>query len=327
MTGERDPNELPQLETALDPDAPICDPHHHLYPEGSPLHGRYLTDDLARDVTAGHRVLTTVYVETSGSVNRPDGPISLRPVGETEWVRDLVRSNRDSPIGAIIGFADLMLGERVRDVLEQHAVAGDGLFRGVRFRTPVLGQPEAPRTFVSEGAFRAGAVELNRMGLLLEVVFTSFDQLPALAQLARELPSLRIVLDHLGTPTAPGPGDPARKQVLTRWRAAIAGLAACENVTVKLGGIGMARLTDPAWLPHPPTSAALTSLWQEPIEYVIDTIGPDRCMFESNFPIDRRLCDYVTLWNVYKRVVAGRPATERARLLHDTAVSVFEPVG
>ena len=305
----------PRREEALEPHLTILDSHHHLYPEDSAIHRRYLPEDLDGDLAAGHRVVQTVYVETSGSAYRSGGPVELRPVGETEWVTGMIRSGRGNRISAIIGFADLMLGSKVSAVIDGHAEAADGRFRGVRFRTPVLGQALAPPTFLQEKDMWDGAAVLDRRGLVLEI-FADFDQLSSLALLARAMPGLTIVVDHLGVPSAPPPQDVVRRaEALARWRSAIEHVAVCPNVYMKIGGLGMERLTPRSWFPAAPTSEQIARLWHDPVSFVIDSFGAQRCMFESNFPVDGALCDYVTLWNVFKRMTSDRTEADRAQML------------
>lgn len=307
-------------EDALDRELVICDPHHHLYPEGSAVHDRYLVDDLSSDLALGHNVTRTVYVETSGSVYRNGGPVHLQPVGETEWVVEMARGNL---MEGIIGFADLMRGAGAREILEAHREAGAGRFRGVRYRGMVLGQPEPPYDFLSEPAFRAGAAVLHEMDLVLEL-FVYFDQLASVAAFARSVPDLPIVVDHIGVPLIVGEWEGRRDEVLSVWRAGMKELAACENVFMKLGGIGMGFVSDAAWYSSsPPSSEEIAARWRPELSFLIERFGVAHCMFESNFPFDDHLCSYATLWNAFKRVAADASPAEKGALFHDTAVSFF----
>jgi L-fuconolactonase len=305
-------------EVALYPDLPICDPHHHLYPEGSPIHAKYLMEDLRRD-TATHNVTSTVYVETSGSVYREGGPLHLQPVGESEWVMTMASGRH---IRGFVGFADLLLGAGVGEVLDAYAQAAGDRFKGIRYRRGVIGQPQPRYDFFADPAIRAGALEVSRRDLPLEI-HVSFDLIPSLTEFARSLPELPIVLDHLGVPLIADPWAGRRDEVLERWRTSMRDLAACDNVFMKLGGIGMARVTDVSIFSSAPSSEEIAAYWSPEISFVIEQFGADRCMFESNFPFDSYLCDYSTLWNVFKRIGAAGSATEQASLLHGTAVSFF----
>lgn len=305
-------------EETLDPGLQICDPHHHLYPDGSFVHTTYLVEDLARD-TATRNVVSTVYVETSGSVYRDGGPTHLQPVGETEWVMSMAT---DGLMQGIVGFADLLLGERVEEVLDAHLEAAGSRFKGIRYREMVLGQPEPPHDFFELPEIRQGAEVLLGRNLVLEVL-TTFDVLPSAAAFARSLPELRIVLGHVGMPLITEAWAGRREEVLDMWRQGIGEIAACENVVVKLGGIGMPYLTDPTPFSEPPTSAEIAAHWAPEITFLIEQFGTTRCMFESNFPIDDALCDYATLWNAFERIVAHASDAERADLFHDTAAAFF----
>jgi predicted TIM-barrel fold metal-dependent hydrolase len=110
------------------------------------------------------------------------------------------------------------------------------------------------------------------------------------------------------------------------WRPAMAALAECENVILKVGGIGMNRYYGGGWpdRPAPPSSEELAAVWGDRLRFCIDTFGPDRCMFESNFPVDRESCDYVVLWNVYERIAEHYDPAERQAMFHDTAVRVYD---
>jgi L-fuconolactonase len=306
------------VETALDPQLPICDAHHHLYPAGSPVHAPYLVDDFERD-TATHRVLSTIYVETSGSVTRTDGPAHLWPVGETEWVMTMAR---DGLMRGIVPFADLLLGAEVADVVDAHAAVAEQRLKGIRYRRGVTGQLTPPPDALCSPAFVAGARVLAHRGLVLEL-FVYFDALPSVVALAQLCPELSIVLDHLGVPLIVEPWAGRRDEVLRLWRRSMQQLARCPNVSVKLGGIGMRTVTEVDGFGAPAGSAEIAAHWGPEILFVIEQFGAGRCMFESNYPWDDRLCDYVTLWNVYKRIAVSLSATERIALFHGTAVQVF----
>jgi predicted TIM-barrel fold metal-dependent hydrolase len=311
---------LPRMsEQALDPERRICDPHHHLYPEGSPVHARYLVDDLKRDLALGHNVVRTCYIETSGSVYREGGPVRLQPVGEPEWVMTMASGGL---MQGIIPYADLMLADGVGEVLDEHVKAAGDRFRGIRFRGMVLGQPDPPYDFLAEPAFRAGASVLQRRGLVLEI-FITFDLIRSLADFARSAPDLPIVLDHLGVPLIVGEWEGRRDEVLEQWRASLRELATCGNVFMKVGGIGMSFVTDASQFSSPPTSEEIAAHWGPEVRFAVEQFGTKRCMFESNFPFDDHLCDYATLWNTFKRIAADASETEKADLFHDTAVRFY----
>jgi L-fuconolactonase len=309
------------MEEALEPDLEICDPHHHLYGPGSVFYGPYSVADLRRDC-GGHRVTSTVYVETQCGY-RPSGSlVSMAPVGETEWLVE--QTAGDDLVQGYIGYADLMLGDAIGDVLDAHAEAAAGRFRGVRIRDSNFNQPKPPPGWLTSAELRSGIRQLERRDLILELFVLSPD-LPDLLQLARSCPDIPIVLDHIGTPPLPS-FDPrlqgwTRDEVLERWRRDMAALAACPNVMLKVGGIGMTFVTDAAEI-GPISSESIAAFWGPDLRRLIELFGTGRCMFESNWPFDAHLCDLVTLWNVYKLVSRDGSPAERAELFHDTAVRV-----
>jgi len=316
-------------EAALQPELPICDPHHHLWDHPT---DRYLLDELRADTGAGHNVVSTVFLEC-GSAYREDGPEELRPVGETAFVAALAEESARTPgaeIKGIASFADLSLGEAVRPVLEAHVEAGRGRFRGIRHATAHDPSPDIrvshthPRPgLMREATFQRGVAELGRLDLTFDA-WLYHPQLPELVDLARACPDVRIVLDHLGGPLGIGPYRGRRDEVLVDWRRDLAAVAACPNVVLKVGGIGMPIYGLP-WHKgeRPPSSEELAAAWGDDIRWAIEQFGPSRCMFESNFPVDRQGGSYVVLWNAFKRIAAGSSPSEQADLFHDTAVRAY----
>ncbi|WP_202236921.1 amidohydrolase family protein [Actinacidiphila reveromycinica] len=195
---------------------------------------------------------------------------------------------------------------------------------------------------MSEPGFRAGFAELARRGLSFDA-WVYHHQLPGLRDLCRSRPEVPVVVDHLGGPLAVGPYAGRRESVRAAWRAALTDLARVPSVHVKLGGIGFPLMIEPSAVvarrgPEarralaadgldpdavPPTSGELAAHWAEDVRWVIELFGVDRCMFESNFPVDRVTCSYRVLWNTYKRIVADASADEKAALFRGTARAVY----
>ena len=312
-------------EEPLDPDEVICDPHHHLWDGPG---NRYVLEDLRADTGAGHRVERTVFVECTAGY-RTTGPEELRPVGETEFVARQASESAGTPgaeIAAIVGFADLRLGRAVVEVLEAHVEAGGGRFRGVRHTSAWDASPDVRRShtrpppgLLAEPAFRQGLAALGGMGLSFDA-WLYHPQLRELAAMARAHPEVSIVLDHVGGLLGIGPYADRPDEVLATWRAGMAEVASCPNVTLKVGGIGM-PISGIAWSerPQPPTSRELADVWGDRLRWCIDTFGPDRCMFESNFPVDRQSCSYTVLWNCFQRIASVYTPAERAELFRHTA--------
>jgi L-fuconolactonase len=321
-------------EAALEPGLPICDPHHHFWdkrPERVP-YASYLLPDLLADIK-DHNVVSTVFVEAR-SMYRASGPAEMRPVGEVEFVQGIAAAGASGvygparPAASIVGHADLLLGEGVEPVLEALWVASPNRFRGIRHSVTWDPHPEVARftdrpKLLLDDTFRAGGRVLSRMGLSFDA-FLYFHQLPELADFARALPDLTIVLNHMGGLVWNGPYVSTAAEQKELWRKNLAELAGCPNVVVKVGGIGQPR-TGFDWhdRTRPIGSEELAASMAPLMTYVIDLFGPERCMFESNFPPDKVGYSYTVLYNALKRLSAGYSATERASLFHDTAVRVY----
>jgi L-fuconolactonase len=320
-------------ESALEPEMRICDPHHHLweYPTS-----RYLRDDFVADIESGHRVVKTIHVECLQRY-RTAGPASLRPVGETEFIDgigELDERQCGTPriAAAIVGFADLMLGAAVSPVLEAHLEASDR-FRGIRYATAWDASREIrevhthpPPGLLQDTTFRSGFACVARLGLSFDA-WLYHAQFAELVELARQFPAVTIVLDHMGGPLGIGPYAGRCEQVFAAWRTQLAKLASCENIVVKLGGRTM-TMSGFGWhkLAAPPTSEQLAAATAPYFRACIDLFGPQRCMFESNFPFERASCSYAILWNAYKRLSRAYSVAERAALFHDTAARVYRLV-
>jgi L-fuconolactonase len=324
-------------EPTLEPELPICDPHHHFWdfrPERIPYQ-RYLLHELAADINSGHNVRSTVFIEAR-AMYRPDGPEEMRPVGEVEFVQGLAAASASGLYGpsraaaAIVGHANLNLGEKVKPVLEALQAASPNRFRGIRHSVTWDPHPEVENTAahkmegqLSSDNFRTGARALARMGLSLEG-WLYFPQLLELADFARAVPGLTIILNHIGGLMRVGPYANRDDEVLTAWRRGIAAVAACPNVNIKLGGIGMPRTGFDWHARNKPIGSEELSQSMAPfMNYCIEQFGPDRCMFESNFPVDKVAYSYNVLYNAFKRLSREYSPDERAAMFHDTAVRVY----
>jgi predicted TIM-barrel fold metal-dependent hydrolase len=316
-------------EPVLEPDLPIVDPHHHLWEHADLT--RYRLEDLHADTGAGHRIEGTVFMECMWGY-RPDGPEPLRPVGETETLAAVAEASAASgaEILGIVSFADMTLGDDVDAVLEAHEEAGRGRFRGIRHATAYDEDRRVRRAhtrptpgMMGTEHFRAGVRCLARRGHTFDA-WVYHPQIPEVAALARAVPDGTIVLDHLGGPLGIGPYEGRRDEILKQWRVDIADLATCPNVVVKLGGLGMVVFgLGYEDQPIAPSSEQLAADWGGPVTYLIEQFGVERCMFESNFPVDKMSCGYVELWNAFKRIAAGASADEKAALFEGTARRVY----
>lgn len=313
-------------EEPLDPGQRIVDAHHHLYKRPGIC---YLLDEFMADLESGHDVRATVFVQAR-SMLRAGGPESMRPVGETEFASAVARECESHGgvrvCAAIVGQADLMLGDDVRPVLEAHVAAGAGRFRGVRHvaawdADTSLWNPVYPTTqhMVAMPAFRAGFSHLAALKLTFDA-WILHPQIPDLANLALAFPGMPIVLNHCGGIARAGRHAQRKDEVYPEWAAALRDLAACPNVMVKLGGLGM-PLSGFGFdtRTRPASSQELAQAWRPWIEHCIELFGPRRCMFESNFPADRGSYLYGTGWNAMKHIASGLDQSTKDNLFWRTA--------
>jgi L-fuconolactonase len=319
-------------EEPLEPELPIIDPHHHLWDHPN---SRYLLDELLRDTVTGHRVIATVFVECL-SMYRADGPASLKPVGETEFVNGIAAQSASGRYGAtrvaagIVSFADLTLGAAVEEVLHAHIAAAPARFRGIRHAggfdpDPAIRNSHTHPTadLYQSASFREGFAKLRDLNLSFEA-WQYHPQMRQVTGLARAFPDTVIVLNHFGGPLGIGPYEGRRAEIFRQWKDEITELARCPNVVIKLGGINM-PVNGFNWhrRPVPPASDELVAATRDYYLHAIDSFGPRRCMFESNFPVDRISCSYGVLWNSFKKIAAGFTADEKAQLFHLTAAETY----
>jgi L-fuconolactonase len=317
-------------EQALEPALPICDPHHHLWDQPG---DRYLFDELLADLDCGHNIVSTVYVDCA-SMYRADVSEALAPVGETEFVNGVAAMSASGGYGparvaaGIVGFADLLLGAAVDDVLAAHRGASHR-FRGIRQSTNWDASPdvdfyEAPAPgMMRESAFHEGFARLAPHGLSFDA-WLYHPQIAELVELAQKFPDTTIVLNHLGTPLGIGPYAGCKQQVVAEWKASITRLSECPNVVAKLGGLVMpVNGFGFHKAERPPTSQMVAEATRDYYLHTIDCFGVNRCMFESNFPEEKVSCSYGVLWNAFKRIAEQFTATEKTALFHDTAVRVY----
>jgi L-fuconolactonase len=316
-------------EEILEPDLPIVDPHHHLVDRANT--GRYLLPELLADTGSGHNITATVYLEWL-SMYRADGPVPLRPVGEVEFANGVAAVAESETYGktkvcaGIVAYADLMLGAQVEEVLQAMILAGGGRFRGIRYISASHPDEAArgssvnrPSGLLLNGKVREGFARLHPLGLSFDA-WMYFTQLGELVDLARAFPETPIVLDHVGGPIGIGPYTGRRDEVFTAWKKSIEELARCPNVHVKLGGLGMRLFGFDVHAGElPPSSERLADLWRPYIEACIEAFGPERAMFESNFPVDKGSGSYHVFWNAFKRIAAGCSAVEKTALFSGTA--------
>jgi L-fuconolactonase len=319
-------------EDIIDPALPIVDPHHHLWDRSD---HRYLLDELLADTGSGHNVEATVFVDCM-AFYRKDGPAELKPIGETEFANGIAAMSASGFYGptqacaAIVSHADLTRGASVRAVLELHIHAGNGRFRGIRHAGGWDASDDVrnshtnpPQGLYRLPNFREGFAQLAPLGLSFEA-WQFHPQLPDVIDLARAFPDTSIILNHVGGPLGIGPYAGKREETFAGWKRNMAELAQCPNVTVKLGGLGMRiGVFDQHKAATPPNSRQIADAWTPWIETSIELFGAKRCMFESNFPVDKITSGYAVLWNAFKHLAAHASPAERTALFSGTARRVY----
>jgi L-fuconolactonase len=318
------------IEDVIDPGLPICDPHHHLWVHPG---NRYLMEELLKDTSSGHNIVSTVFVDCQSGY-RQTGPEEMRPVGETEYVMKLIADKKPGApdvAAGIVSSANLLLGAKVAAVLEAHIAAGQGRFKGIRQMGVWIDDPaftggyNAPKKeILLDPKLREGFAYLSRYGLTFETMVLH-PQLMDILDLARRFPDTTIILNHLGAPLGIGQFAGKRKEVFNDWKRSMAEISTCPNVLVKLGGIGMGILGF-EWdkRAKPAGSVEAAELTKPYILWCIEKFGTQRCMFESNFPVDREALSYVVIWNTFKRIAQDFSSAEKKALFHDTAVKAYK---
>ena len=316
-------------EEIIDPHREIVDPHHHLWTRPD---WNYELAELWADTGSGHNVVQTVFLEC-GSSYFTDGPEHLKPVGETVYVADIAAaSNGDdeqATIAAIVGRADLS-DPQLDAVLDAHEAAGQGLFRGIRHAGARDPHPEvlripgrAPQGLYADADFRRGVARLGERGYSYDT-WHYHHQNQAFCDLARAVPGTTMVLDHFGTPLGVGPYADQREQIFTNWQRDIEAIAACANVVAKLGGLAM---PDNGFGWHdrrlPPSSDEFVDAQARYYHHAIACFGAERCMFESNFPVDRLSISYPVLWNGLKKIASRYSDAEQEAMFSGTARRVY----
>ena len=318
-------------EEIVEPDRPIIDTHHHLWSIES-FWGKYELPDLWKDTGSGHNVEKTVFIDCRSNYLE-DGSEHLRPIGETKYVaKAAAESAMDSSqatIAAIISHANMSLGKDVAEVMEAHEAAGNGLFRGIRHAGPhdstgTLSNPGSRRSCpYTEPDFQEGVRTIGEMGYTYDT-WHFFHQNKEYAQLARSAPGTTMILDHFGTPLGVGAYEGKQDEIFPVWAADIAEIAQCPNVVAKLGGLAMPD-NGFGWdrRSSPPTSDEFAEAQKRYFLHTIECFGPERCMFESNFPVDKLSISYHVMWNGFKKIVADFSDEEKHAMFYGNAERVY----
>jgi L-fuconolactonase len=316
-------------EPIVDPERPIVDPHHHLWDRSG---SRYVLEDLWSDSGSGHNVIKTVFLECHASYFE-DGPEHLRPVGETAFVEEIAAASRKgegAEIAGIVSHADLRRAD-LDEVLDAHEQAAKGLFRGIRDAGARDPHPEAlmipgraTERLYELADFRQGVATLGERGLTFDTWHYHHQNL-AFRDLAAAVPGTTMILDHFGTPIGVGSYATQREEIFSQWRDDIAAIARCPNVVAKLGGLAMPD-NGFGWNTRskPATSDEFVKAQARYYHHTIDCFGPERCMFESNFPVDRLSLSYHVLWNGLKKIATGYSDAEQQAMFFNTANRVYK---
>jgi len=321
-----------RTEDIIDPARRIVDPHHHLWDRGGL---RYMIEEMADDIASGHNIIATVYVDCR-SMYRASGPEAFRPVGEVEFANGVAAMAASGAYGkalicaGIVSHVNLLLGDGAKAVLEAEITAGNGRFRGIRHSSAWDADPNVahmyatrPKGLLLDSAFRKGFACLAPLGLSFDA-WLFHPQLNEFVDLARAFPDTRICLDHCGGPVGIGSYAGRREEIFPIWKASIQEAAKCPNVVVKLGGLAMCLLGYDFHLrPKPPSSEEAAAAWRPYIETCIEAFGPNRCMFESNFPPDKGQCSYQVIFNAFKRIAAHYSEAEKTALFSQTATDFY----
>jgi L-fuconolactonase len=315
------------VEDVIDPAQRIVDPHHHLWPAGTGM--PYGITELSADATSGHAVKASVFVECHAAY-RKTGPAHLAPTGETEFVADVAGRDPNRLIAGIVAHTDLADAGHLEETLDAHTELGRGLFRGIRHAGVHEPHPEglmipgsAPAGLYADPAFRAGVARLGARNLTYDTWHHHHQNLD-FAAFARAVPGTQMVLDHFGTPVGVGVDAGHEEEIFEDWRVSIAEIAKCENVVAKLGGLAMPD-NGFGWhqAERPPTSDEFVARQERYYRHTIECFGPERCMFESNFPVDRMSLSYPVLWNGFKKIAAAFSPSERDAMFFGTAARVY----
>lgn len=325
-------------EAALEPDLPIIDPHHHFW--DSPHRGLYFLPQFLDDISGGHTIVSSVFLECR-AMYRAAGPRHMAALGEIEFVTGLAAQSASGNYGpcrvseVIIGGGDLTLGgDNVRELMQTEMIAAGGRLRGMRHGVAWDAHPDVnnyasrkvPLHIYLDPVFREGIAQLAPLGLSFEC-WQYHPQLPDTIDLCRSFPDTSFILNHVGGILGVGPYHGRRHEEFNAWKANITTLAGLPNVACKLGGLGMTSVGfDFHERDVPPSSEDLAAAWRPYIEHCIESFGPDRCMFESNFPPDKQSCGYTELWNAFKRITSGASSDEKRALYSGTAARVYRMI-
>jgi len=262
----------------------------HRYGDHGALRRPYLPADYRRD-TAGFDLVGSVYMEAEWDPRDP--------IGEMRYIAGL-RAQGGLP-SAAIGQAWLHQPETAA-TLEQ--LAAFDFVRGVRQKPRANAAPGGAPGGMTDPAWLRGYALLRPLGLHYELQ-TPWWHLHEAARVARDFPDTRMVINHAGMPSD------RSEEGLRAWRTALAQVAQCPNVAIKISGIGE---SGGRWRLEANRRVVLEA---------IDLFGVERCMFGSNYPVDGLCASFAEIFNSFAQIVAGFSARERSALFVDNARRIY----
>lgn len=327
-------------EEALFPDLPVIDSQHHLVDrvsdEIAPVLGlrRFLIDDYVDYLGNAHNVIASIAVE-GRAMYRATGPVERRPVGETEFLNGQAAMAASGEYGSclvgagIIAHLDFRIGDGIGKLVDAHAAAAPQRLKGFRQSGLWDADPSilGGVSFGGEGLYRQDAFlrgfrQFAKLGYIFDA-FVLAPQLGDVIALARQFPDTQIVVGHVGQPIGIGAHAGRMGAEYPQWRSDMATLAACGNVSVKLGGLSSYLTGFDTFRADPPASSERLAADCRPyVEVAVELFGAGRCMFESNRPTDDS-GSFGTLCNAYKRITAGCSAGERVAIFAGTAQRIY----
>lgn len=317
-------------EAPFNPELAVIDTHIHLW--GTSGYDFYAPDLLADITASGHRVEATVYAECDMHYAM-DGPVELRPVPETAHAvaqAKLAAGSGTRINAAIMGGSDLRLGAGIERVMEAHLAAGEGRFRGIRWRGAwdaeaavayPAGHGYPSSDVLGDPAIVEAMRVMARMGLVLSV-WILHPQVEAFVRVAAQVPDLPIALNHSGGRLGIGSWENRSDEARRGWIAAMRKAAELPNMHIQLGGIAVSRR---GYIPGDSLTPSdqIVADWQDDIDFLLDCFGPHRAMFDSNFPVDRRLTAYGTYINAFKKMLAKCSVDDQRAAMSETARRFF----
>ncbi|MGF7159185.1 putative TIM-barrel fold metal-dependent hydrolase [Rhodoligotrophos appendicifer] len=316
------------VEEAIERDLPIVDPHFHFFT------GRghdYLAANFLAELDQGHRVVGAIHVEANADFfahGGAEGEMRFAAEQSAELLA-LQRGRAWRTAIGVVGYADLRKAN-LEEELDSLVEASQGSLKGIRNSSawdpdPSVknGHTSPPAGLLCDPAFRRGLRGIAARNLTFDS-YCFFPQLPEVVKLARAVPEAKIVCDHMGGIIGIGPYKGRHDEFFDEWARNLAELSKCSNVFLKLGGMAMS-VSGFGWhkRTRPLSSDEYAAHYQRWFDTAIDLFGCERCMFESNFPVDGVSISYGILWNAFKKIATRYSPAEKSALFRDTAINAY----